>query len=111
MLLITTVNNRMSTFYYKNNLRNHIWDFSHGLVYCPIAKVASSTWFSNFVQLVNLDLEGLEQLKQSRIPLTEDTAYVKTNQKNIITKIKTRQILRNITTMAKEWEVKDMQKV
>ena len=50
-------------------------------------------------------------MKQSRIPLTGDTAYAKTNQKNIITKIKTRQILRNITTMAKEWEVKDLQKV
>ena len=55
---------------FKRNLRNHVWDFSNQIVYCPIAKVASSTWFTNFVKLLNIDLEKLEYLKQARIPLT-----------------------------------------
>jgi len=30
-------------------MRRHLWDVVNHLVYCPIAKVASTTWFSNFL--------------------------------------------------------------
>ena len=31
------------------SMRRHLWDVVNHLVYCPIAKVASTTWFSNFL--------------------------------------------------------------
>ena len=31
------------------SMRRHLWDIVNHLVYCPIAKVASTTWFSNFL--------------------------------------------------------------
>merc|ERR1712032_663601 len=30
-------------------MRSHLWDVVNHLVYCPLAKVASTTWFSNFL--------------------------------------------------------------
>ena len=51
----------------KKKLRSHIWYFPNSLVYCPIAKVASSTWFLNFVKLLEVNYEklaaGIETLK------------------------------------------------
>lgn len=33
----------------ERSMRRHLWDVVNHLVYCPIAKVASTTWFSNFL--------------------------------------------------------------
>ena len=33
----------------EKSMRRHLWDVVNHLVYCPIAKVASTTWFSNFL--------------------------------------------------------------
>ena len=96
---------------FERHLRNHVWDFPNQLVYCPIAKVASSTWFTNFVKLLNIDLEKLEYLKQARIPLTREIPFVRTNDRGIIIKIETRPVLRNMATMARDWAVNDLKQV
>ena len=33
----------------ERSMKRHLWDVVNHLVYCPIAKVASTTWFSNFL--------------------------------------------------------------
>ena len=71
---------------FQMKLRNHIWDFTHGLVYCPIAKVASTNWFFNFLKLVNINTQGLQSLQKSRVIVTGKTSFVKKNRKNLITK-------------------------
>ena len=93
------------------NLRNHIWDFTHSLVYCPVAKVASSTWFLNFANMLRVNRTGLQKLKQSHVAFAEEIPYVKKNMKNKITKIKIRNIVNNITTLNNQWHIKDIQKV
>ena len=92
-------------------LRNHIWDFTHELVYCPIAKVASTTWFFNFLKLVNINMQGLQALQKSRVIVTGKMSFVKKNKENQITKIKSRNILRNITTLAGKWKFEELKKV
>ena len=95
----------------QNKLRSHIWYFPNSLVYCPIAKVASSTWFLNFAKLLKINLEGLQALKQAGISLTEDIPFVKKNKKNRITKILTRRIVNNITSLNDKWDIRDIKKV
>ena len=96
---------------FQMKLRNHIWDFTHGLVYCPIAKVASTTWFFNFLKIVNINMQGLQALQKSRVVVTGNMSFVRKNQENQITKIKSRNILRNITTLAGKWKFEELKKV
>ena len=95
----------------QKKLRSHIWYFPNSLVYCPIAKVASSTWFLNFAKLLKVNLEDLKALKQSRTSFSQDIPFVKKNKKNRITKILTRRIVNNITSLNDKLDIKDMKKV
>ena len=95
----------------QKKLRSHIWYFPHSLVYCPVAKVASSTWFLNFAKLLKINLEDLKTLKQSGVSLAEDIPFVKKNKKNRITKILTRRLVNNITSLNDKWDIRDMNKV
>ena len=51
------------------SMRRHLWDIVNHLVYCPIAKVASTTWFSNFLAWSKIDRDSvplrLNQLKEA----------------------------------------------
>ena len=66
---------------FRRDLRNHIWDFAHGLVYCPIAKVASTTWFINFLKLANINLQGLQSLQKSGNITPGEMQFVKKTRK------------------------------
>ena len=50
-------------------MKMHIWDVVNHLVYCPIAKVASTTWFSNFLAWSKINRSSvplvLDQLKEA----------------------------------------------
>ena len=96
---------------FQKKLRSHIWYFPNSLVYCPIAKVASSTWFLNFAKLTKVNLEDLQALKQSKISLSEDIPFVRKGKKNRIKKILTRRIVNNVTSLDDKWDIKEMEKV
>jgi len=50
-------------------MKRHIWDVVNHMVYCPIAKVASTTWFSNFLAWSKIERKSvplvLKQLKEA----------------------------------------------
>ena len=94
---------------FKRNLKNHVWDFTHGLVYCPIAKVASTTWFLNFFEILDINIQGLHSLKESRT-VNGTTSFLKKGTRGKIAKIKIRNIIRNITAPGK-WNFKELARV
>ena len=53
----------------ERRMKKHLWDVVNHLVYCPIAKVASTTWFSNFLAWSKIDRDSvplrLNQLKEA----------------------------------------------
>ena len=38
----------------EGSMKRHVWDVVNHLIYCPIAKVASTTWFLNFLAWSNI---------------------------------------------------------
>ena len=50
-------------------------------------------------------------MQKSRLIVTGKIPFVKKNSRNLITKIKSRNILRNITTLADKWKFKELKKV
>ena len=56
-------------------------------------------------------MQGLQALQKSRVVVTGNMSFVRKNQENQITKIKYRNILRNITTLAGKWKFKELKKV
>jgi hypothetical protein len=80
-------------------------------VYCPIAKVASTTWFINFLRLVNINMQGLQSLQKSGSIVPGEMPFVKKNKRGKITKIKMRNIVRNITTPSDSWKFNELTKV
>eukprot|EP00090_Calanus_glacialis_P004511 TRINITY_DN13371_c0_g2_i2.p1 TRINITY_DN13371_c0_g2~~TRINITY_DN13371_c0_g2_i2.p1 ORF type:complete len:436 (+),score=75.83 TRINITY_DN13371_c0_g2_i2:79-1386(+) len=81
---------------FRRNLKNHVWDFSHRLSYCPIAKVASTTWFLNFLDILNLNMQGLDSRNMRKI-VTGDIPFAKIGKKGKINGIEYRNIVRNLT--------------
>ena len=59
-------------------MKMHIWDVVNHLVYCPIAKVASTTWFSNFLAWSKINRSSvplvLNQLKEAGITMNNEKA-------------------------------------
>ena len=53
----------------EGSVKRHVWDVVNHLIYCPIAKVASTTWFLNFLAWSNIDRKSvptvLKQFKES----------------------------------------------
>ena len=94
---------------FRRNLKKHVWDFTHGLAYCPIAKVASTTWFLNFLQIMKIDIQGLESLQESGKVMTEESSFIKKGKRGKISKINS-SIVRNITA-PDSWNFKDLTKV
>ena len=80
----------------RRNLKNHVWDFSHRLSYCPIAKVASTTWFLNFLKILKINLQGLDS-RNIRKVVTGDIPFVKISKSGKMSRIEYRNIIRNIT--------------
>ena len=39
---------------------NDVWDVIHKVVFCPIAKVASTSWFLNFLQMSGVNLTNID---------------------------------------------------
>ena len=62
---------------FRRNIKNHIWDFTRGLAYCPIAKVASTSWFLNFQAIMNINIQGFESMQKSRTSVLEEDSFVK----------------------------------
>eukprot|EP00090_Calanus_glacialis_P004508 TRINITY_DN13371_c0_g1_i3.p1 TRINITY_DN13371_c0_g1~~TRINITY_DN13371_c0_g1_i3.p1 ORF type:complete len:415 (+),score=60.42 TRINITY_DN13371_c0_g1_i3:269-1513(+) len=95
---------------FRKNIKNHVWDFTHGLAYCPIAKVASTTWFLNFQAIMNINIKGFESMQESRTIVLEDDSFVKKGKRGKISKINFRGIVRNITA-PDNWNFKELTKV
>lgn len=95
---------------FRRNIKNHVWDFTHGLAYCPIAKVASTTWFLNFLEILNINIQGLESMQESRTIVSEEDSFVKKGTRGKISKINFRGIVRNITA-PDNWNFKELTKV
>ena len=95
---------------FRRNIKNHIWDFTHGLAYCPIAKVASTTWFLNFLQILKIDVQGLESMQESRTVMAGESSFIKKGKRGKISKINFRSIVRNITA-PNSWNFKELTKV
>merc|ERR1712106_1150903 len=72
---------------FRRNLKKHVWDFTHGLAYCPIAKVASTAWFHNFLEIMKIDIQGLESLQESGKVMTEESSFIKKGKRGKISKI------------------------
>ena len=57
-------------------MKMHIWDVVNHLVYCPIAKVASTTWVSNFLAWSKINRSSvplvLNQLKEAGITMKNE---------------------------------------
>ena len=53
----------------EGSMKRHIWDVVNHLVFCPIAKVASTTWFLNFLAWSKIERTSvplvLDQLKEA----------------------------------------------
>jgi hypothetical protein len=53
----------------EGSMKRHIWDVVNHLVFCPIAKVASTTWFLNFLAWSKIERASvplvLDQLKEA----------------------------------------------
>ena len=53
----------------ERSRKKHIWDVVNHLVFCPIAKVASTTWISNFLAWSKIDRTSvplvLSQMKEA----------------------------------------------
>ena len=53
----------------EGGMKRHIWDVVNHLVFCPIAKVASTTWFLNFLAWSKIERTSvpfvLNQLKEA----------------------------------------------
>ena len=52
---------------------HHVWDQAHKIVFCPIAKVASSSWFVNFLNMSGVEnshktISRLLKSKEKRSP-------------------------------------------
>merc|ERR1711892_1254136 len=94
---------------FRRNLKKHVWNFTHGLAYCPIAKVASTTWFLNFLQIMKIDIQRLESLQESGKVMTEESSFIKKGKRGTISKINS-SIVRNITA-PDSWNFKDLTKV
>jgi len=95
---------------FRRNIKTHVWDFTHGLAYCPIAKVASTTWFLNFLEILKIDVQGLESMKGSRTMMTGESSFIKKGKRGKISKINFRSIVRNITA-PDNWNFKELTKV
>ena len=52
---------------------NDVWDVIHNIVFCPIAKVASTSWFLNFLQMSGVNLENIDTVL-NQIPELNRTA-------------------------------------
>ena len=54
----------------EGSMKRHIWDVVNHLVFCPIAKVASTTWFLNFLAWSKIERASVplvvNQLKDAR---------------------------------------------
>ena len=44
----------------------YIWDLTHRLVFCPISKVASTSWISNFLSMAGITEENLSAVLNER---------------------------------------------
>ena len=44
----------------------YIWDLSHRIVFCPISKVASTSWISNFLSMAGISQETLPAVLNER---------------------------------------------
>ena len=44
----------------------YIWDLTHRLVFCPISKVASTSWISNFLSMAGITEENLPAVLSER---------------------------------------------
>ena len=95
---------------FRSNIKNHVWDFTHGLAYCPIAKVASTTWFLNFLEIMNINIQGLESMQESRKNVSGLESFAKKGKRGKISKINFRDIVRNITA-PDNWNFKELTKV
>ena len=95
---------------FRRNIKNHVWDFTHGLAYCPIAKVASTTWFLNFQEIMNINIQGFELMQESRPIVLEDNSFVKKGKRGKISKSNFKSIVRNITA-PDNWNFKELTKV
>ena len=95
---------------FKKNLKSNLWDFKNSLVYCPVAKVASTTWYLNFLEILNINMESLRSLQETRVKLTKDTEYIKQGVRGKVSKIDFRSVVRNITA-PDGWNFKQLNKV
>ena len=95
---------------FRINIKNHVWDFKHGLAYCPIAKVASTTWFLNFLEIMKINVQGLESMQESRTIVLGEDSFVKKGKRGKMSKINFRGIVRNITA-PDNWSIKELTKV
>jgi len=83
----------------RRSMKSHVWDFMHGLVYCPIAKVASTTWYWNFLEILDIQTELLKSMKESRMmPLDMVSSFMNKGSSGKISKIDYRVIVNNLTT-------------
>merc|ERR1712113_1260256 len=46
--------------------QKYIWDLSHRVVFCPISKVASTSWILNFLSMAGLTEENLPAVLNAR---------------------------------------------
>ena len=95
---------------FKKNLKSNLWDFKDRLVYCPVAKVASTTWYLNFLEILNINMDSLRSLQETRGNVTKDTEYVKQGVRGKVSKIDFRSVVRNITA-PDGWNFKQLNKV
>ena len=57
--------NRDELNWSKDDLLQHyqqkdLWDVIHQIVFCPIAKVASTSWFMNFLKMSGIDQDNID---------------------------------------------------
>ena len=74
--------NRQELHWSQTELKMHmkqkyIWDLSHHLVFCPVSKVASTSWVLNFLSLAGITKDDLPRILKER---SED--MVKGREKN-----------------------------
>ena len=46
--------------------QKYIWDLTHRLVFCPISKVASTSWITNFLNMAGITEENLPAVLEER---------------------------------------------
>ena len=46
--------------------QKYLWDLNHGIVFCPISKVASTSWVLNFLSMAGITEENLPAVLNER---------------------------------------------